>query len=510
LIPHGSLIGGLVTFMRSDDSTKGNGSSGSWATAPRDFGVVHLDRSFEQNRLRLAPEQRGDAVQSKRAEALSQIKNALGATPPSQILVQRDKGQEAVARIVLRYERDQVSAPLEKLALSLWQGSGPSQFEEVDDKESGYLALVWQDRKTRLTLKLPHSESLPLELVAENASAASIGSTGSGSTFDQEERRARIKAGRPSTRLPRELEGLRLGQPKNEAVAALPQTSGLVTREIPVGLIATLAGDAPKTASSMVRQVILRFDEKDKLAEASIRYQRGPAANVATWSEALLKSWKKVGGAPLVSTSASGLLWSDLDPNAGSLKAYSWQDDSTRLTFQTDGATADILLLDCPLEHADGTPLPPLAFLPRGPEKSALSTTREDLLKAWQVTKPVTAPKVDLVLYPPKKSPYDVLMIWFEGDRVARILARHRLAGPANDKTSSSQLVTDAWGRELRSFGWPGHSDFGPDQQLGSMGNHDDRTRVRVYSQTSEAGQPRVYTEWKQVGPLRKAALARP
>jgi hypothetical protein len=42
------------------------------------------------------------------------------------------------------------------------------------------------------------------------------------------------------------------------------------------------------------------------------------------------------------------------------------------------------------------------------------------------------------------------------------------------------------------------------------MGNHDDRTRVRVYSQTSDNGQPRVYTEWKEVGPLRKAALTRP
>ncbi|MFL5244492.1 MAG: hypothetical protein ACJ8FY_20525 [Gemmataceae bacterium] len=510
LMPHGSVIGGLVTFIQADGSSKGNGSSASWGPVSRDFGVVHLDRSFEQNRLRLAPEQRGDTVQSKRAESLIQIKNPLGATPPSQILVQRDRGQEGVARVIIRYEREQASVPLHQLALSLWQKYGPGLIEEVDDKESGFLSVVWQDQSTRLTLKLPHSENLPLELVAENARDGSFGSTASGSSFDQEERKARMKAGKPLSRLPRELEGVRLGQSRKEAEAALPQRSSVAVREFPGGLLATFAGDAPKTASSVVRQVVLRFDENNKLAEATIRYQRGPAANVALWSEALLKTWKKLGGAPIVSPSASGLLWSDLEPNASTLKNYSWQDDGTRMTFQSDGATADVMLLNCPVDYADGAPLPPLGLLPRGPEKCALSTAREDLLKAWQVTKPVTAPKVDLVLYPPKKSPYDALMIWFEGDRVTRILARHRPAGGGNEKLNASQLISAAWGRELRNFGWPNHSDYGQDQQLASMGNHDDRTRVRVYSQTSDAGQPRLYTEWKEVSQLRKASLTKP
>jgi hypothetical protein len=499
LFPQGSALGGMVRLVPANGSSAKSSLASGQTPVVRDFGIVHLDRSFEQNRLQVAPEQQGDSVQTKRTQILNKIKNALDHWTPSLVTIQREKGQEAVSKLILRYERDKEGALLHQLVASLWQKMGPAQIEESHDAESSYLTLTWQDSKTHMTLIVPNSENLPIELVVENQGAKNLEGAQVVATLDEVERKARIEAGKPSLRLPRQLEGVEIGQSKGQALATLLEGAKALKKDFPGGFSVVYPRASTKDTKSVLRQVLVRCDAKDKVAEVSCRYQRGPGANAATWSSDQLKAWKKLGGAPAGSESPSASLWSELDPHAASLKSYKWRDDLTQLSFTVDGPTADVTLLDCPLDEPKGVALGELSFLTLGPEDCALTTSRETLLKNWQATKPGKAPKVDLVLYPSAKSPYDVLLVWFESDRVARVVARFRSAA-SKERPSPGQLLSDAWGQSMQTWGWPSHHDFGTNQELTSMGAHDDKVRFRIYSQLSDDGAPRVFAEWKKIG----------
>src|SRR5262245_24641217 len=60
----------------------------------RDFGALHLDRSFEQNRVRLALQQRGQQLVVDNAAALKAVKDPVP-LPLTEIVLEREPGQDA-------------------------------------------------------------------------------------------------------------------------------------------------------------------------------------------------------------------------------------------------------------------------------------------------------------------------------------------------------------------------------------------------------------------------------
>jgi hypothetical protein len=305
------------------------------------------------------------------------------------------------------------------------------------------------------------------------------------------------------------LEGVQLGQTKEQALAALPQGQSIIKQPIPDGLSVTINTDAPKNATSQAKQLLIRWDAAEKVAEIRARYQAGPASKPGEWPGSLLARWKKYGGAAAEGPAPGAGVWEDpADEKAPSL--LSWHDDLTRASFFAEGGAADVTLRDCPVDHPEGAPLNGLGYLPRGPEQCTLGTSKADLLKAWKVKDPTATPQVDLVLYPSKNSPYDAYLIWFNGDRVTRVVARHRPPSDPTKQVSVGQSLSEAWGRDLRVLGWPNRQEFSADQELSKLSWLDEHTRIRIYWQETDTSRARVFTEWKDLSTPVKASAAKP
>ncbi len=69
LLTRGNIGGALVRVTPAGAPAP----SASFARNPRDFGAVNLDRSFEQNRLGLAPDQNGAPLEIKDKDKLARI-----------------------------------------------------------------------------------------------------------------------------------------------------------------------------------------------------------------------------------------------------------------------------------------------------------------------------------------------------------------------------------------------------------------------------------------------------
>ena len=120
----------------------------------------------------------------------------------------------------------------------------------------------------------------------------------------------------------------------------------------------------------------------------------------------------------------------------------------------------------------------------------------------WKITESTTTTADRaLLLTPEGDGPYDALLVWFDQERVARVLARHKHGGkPVTTLGQMGQALTETVGRELRTLGWPRRQDFDQDI-LQSMSWHDDGLRVRVFWQETDNGPPRMFTEWKKWQP---------
>src|SRR5262245_2444798 len=132
---------------------------------PRSFQVADLDRSFEQNRLQINPNQRGDSIQGDKPAVLSGIVQPLAVLKPARVTVERERGQEATTRVTVTYAPEPVL--LSQVVLPLWTAWGPGRVEGGDEGD-GNLALVWQDGRTRCTVHFPASATVPVRFVAED------------------------------------------------------------------------------------------------------------------------------------------------------------------------------------------------------------------------------------------------------------------------------------------------------------------------------------------------------
>src|SRR5262249_20441673 len=133
---------------------------------PRDFGAVHFDRSFEQNRLRLTPGERGVRLETDEAAVLARVTRPPAVLRPVLASLERDAEQDVANRLTLTYAVEQTTPPLARVALPLWTAWGPGQFAAGEDEHGGQLAWVWEDGQTRCTLRVPHAatEAATLEV----------------------------------------------------------------------------------------------------------------------------------------------------------------------------------------------------------------------------------------------------------------------------------------------------------------------------------------------------------
>jgi hypothetical protein len=495
IVPRNPWAGAFVRLGKESAST-------SRTALPRDLGLAHLNRSFEENRLRCAPSQYGDQLRVSDAKILARLRLPLAGAQLAEAVLTREPqkdNDEALAADVVRSVTMRLVVPerrptLSQVAEPVWQAAGAARATAGGEKESLYLALTWEDSQTRYVLRLPNGiEDAPELEIGERPGKQSVAERAARArAWDQEERLARLQQDRPLTRLPRELDRLQLGLQRDELLALMPAGENVVKRDLPSGVLVTVLG-AATGGGPLARELFVRFDAQGRAAALHVRYTDTPGNNGGT--RKLLESFRARAGSPRESVTVAD---SDLPGKRKPITTrYQWHDDLTALTCLQKGAGLEVILRDRPAaDDADVTQ--PTSYLPRGPEGCTVGTSREDLLRTWHVRGPAPAGQA-LVLTLRRSSPYDALWVWLENDRVVAVRARHKQENTeALQAAQAGQAVTQAWAQDAAALGWPRQQDLTADGVVQGWTNHDDRTLVRIFWQVRPGEAPRVFTEWRE------------
>ena len=403
----------------------------------------------------------------------------------------------------MRWPADQNSNALGQLVLPLWAAYGPAGLESAEEASGGLFTLTWQDETTRLRLRLPFEDKSP-ELVAEDSRGPSALKTRleAAAAFDRRERQQRLAAGKPHERLARfvqlpshGIDDLRLGMTREQVQAILPGARSLRVMALSDGFNVLFLNEPPATATYWPRQLFVRFGSDNRVAEIRVRYQEGPHASGPKSPGLLDKLRAKPNGVPETLPASWVGLWTDV-PTRKQPVFYRWLDDVTCLTYQRDRGGIEVTLRDCPLDQPQGVELPPLLFCGRGVEGCVLGDTQDELHKRWQVRKPLFASNGAEILVMPAKSPYEVLLVWYENDKVSRLIARHRDPKTLKEAEVAAALQ-QAWGADLDRLGFVRRQDGARGQVLQAYSYNDDRTRVRLFAQETREG-IRLFTEWRE------------
>jgi hypothetical protein len=505
LVPRGSTIGGLARVSGPQPAVA------FMAPDPRDFGAIHFDRSFEQNRVAVAPEQRAadtlsvtKATEVRRVAPPGPVRGRAVALPsPASLQLRRLEGYDLLAGLNLRWERGQNASALTRLALPLWAAYGAPRFEPAYDSIGGHLALVWEGEGMAYTLRLPHDADQPPDFKAEDRRGASGASERekAAATFDRDQRAVRIAAGTPLQRLPRAFEeamALQLGASRAEAEAALPGSQSLRKSPIDGGWSVIFLKPSAGSSAAAPQQLFVRFGPDERVAELRLRY-RERAVPKGDNTPTLLARLSAAGGAPETLAAPWAGLWIGLAQQKPFPALFRWKDDTTVMTLERDGGGAEVTLLDRPANRSDGVELPPLRFTSRGVEGCSLGDSRPSVLQHWKIASPTTTADGGVVLPMPKSSPYEAVVAYFDNDKVVRVLAYHKVKSNLQANEVATALE-EAWGRDLVHLGCLRRQDNPEGSLLAGFGWHDDVTRVRTFSRDSDQG-PRVYTEWREWSP---------
>jgi hypothetical protein len=488
-VTRGKALGALVRVTEAG----AGGPAAAFSRDPRDFGAVHLDGTFEQNRVHLDPQQGGQTVIVEAKDALARVSQPVAKHAPVAAGLKREPQHDLLASLTLGWAEDLNRDAVAALLRPLWAAYGNARFEGAEDDNGGYLVWTWEDAKTRVKLGVPFDEKSPELVVADARGPAALAERAEAAArFDREHRAERLKAGKSLTRLARSFaalndlpfEAVALGASRAEVLAALPRSQSIRHKALADGVSLLFTGE-PGT-KVVARQLFVRFGPDDRVAEVRVRFQDSPA--LLAWLER-----KPQGKAEKAASPWAGL-WTDLPAQKPAPVRYRWADDRTVLTYDRDGGgVGEVVLRDA----LAGAELPPLRFCGRGVEGCGVGDARADVLKRWNVSKPRAAAGGAEVLAPAAGSPYDLLLIWSEGGKVTRVIARH--------KTRTS--LQEAWARDLDRLGVVRRRDDRRGQVLEAYGWHDDSTRVRIFTQDTEKG-PQLFTEWRSwpVEPAKVAA----
>ena len=495
-----------------------SGTAGSTAVPrlpqhPRDLGPVHLDRSFEANRLSVKPDEGGDKVEVDRPAVLALFTRPLADPRPVAAILRREVGHNLVGSLSLRWTAENNALTLSKFLLPLWSACGVGAVEAVNDDTGGCLTFTWKDGTTRYSLRLPNEDQLGTELLASDSRGAGgregprRGGRGPGPGPAQ----GRLAAGKPLKRLPRTLhqEGLTLGMTKTSALATLPRGQMARQTQLADGVSVLFLSPPAPTATYSARQLFARFGPDNKLAEIRVRYQIGPKPPSKD-HPALLDTLRKSNGAPDVLPAPWTHLWTDLPAQKPAAELLRWADDVTVLTYQHDAGGAEVTLTDCDADHADGVPLPPLRFCSRGVEACNLGDTRATCSTAG--SSPIPSKPMTGLSTSASRTPAPTTSCWpglrptrwcasspGTSKSPARPSAASRSPPPCKKSGAATSTTSGALRRQNGFWG----------QIYGSYGWHDDKTRVLTHVQDTEQG-PRLFTEWREWPLPDKTVAAKP
>lgn len=504
VVPRGAAIGGLVRVT----DQKGTAAPAFPPPDPRDFAAVHFERTFEQNRIAIAPDLKtADAIVATRASDVRRVLPpglALGIPvdlpPASAVQLERLSGHNLLNTLTLRWGRALNPVAQTRLLAPLWTAYGAAHIEADNDNNGGYLAFIWEDATTRYTLRLPHNDERAPEFVAEDKR----GTQGlpqrekAAATFDRDQRAARLAAGKPLQRLARAFEeapDVRLGTPRAKVAELLPGSKTLRKFEIADGWSVLFLKPAAGNAAYTSQQLFIRFGPTETVAELRMRYlERTLPKNDAMPS--LLARLTIAAGQPDTLPAPWAGLWPDLPQQKPAATLHAWKDDLTAQTLQRDAGGAEVTLRDCSNEKGDGVDLPPLQFCSRGIEGCSIGDAREAVLQRWKVTEPTTTSDGGIVLPTPKASPYEAVVAYFENGKVHRLLAYHRQKADLRSEDVMPALQA-AWGRDINQLGSVRRQDGPAGSSLGGLGWNDDKNRVRIFAMDNDQG-PRLHTEWRE------------
>jgi hypothetical protein len=472
-------LGGLVRLYRPGTERT--------VELPRDFGPVHLDRSFEQNRRLTTWPKRGDTLLLV-GPAAAALGNPVPTRTVAGAILQREPKHDLISTVTFEFaENPNDSLPAAgTIARPLFESAGQPHFA-FGPVGVGSIDLVWSNGKTTYKLGFPYAREKAVHLTATDAKNAELAVRVAASVEkDRQDRLQRIAAQNALSIVPRQLDGIRLGMTRAEFQKALPKSPQLFERDIPGGVMAAYVGPAAG-GDAVAREWFARFDG-DKLAEVRVRYTDAPGIKAGSFARKI-ESLKAKLGEPEI-TAGTNAWWSDL-PKRGNPVTYSWHDDVTLLTAQHEPHGIEVVLRDCPPDHPAGTPLPAIEYLGRGTAQVKLGMAKDELVK-------LGGQSVDgggFLVDPAKDDPFSGILAWVENGKVTRIVARHKVNLPGKGDQQASKLLLDQWSRDSRTVGWPNRQDAaGP--HLQSLASRDDRTRYRLFW-ADDQGRTGVFSEWK-------------
>lgn len=465
----------------------------------RDFGPAHLDRTFEACRIVLTSGQADLSVTSSDPAILARIAAALETPVPNAFVFHRPQALDVVNGLEMSWKPDENNHALSRLLPSLWDDYGVGTVGAVEDAAGAYLAFRWSDADTDVQLRLAFDERGPVLVVRDVQDATKQpGRLVQAQQRDEQERQARLLAGKPELRLARSpaevpgltLEELQLGQPRAQAIAALPSGPGYRTAEVPEGVSVMLTGPVAATAPFNLRQVLVRFDTQERVREVRLRYQAG-AAKAKKGESPLEQLSDGRAGAPVAIPARWAGLWNDV-PEAGAAKSYRWADDRTIRVLNQDAEGCEVILTDRPGDNPS-LELAPWQFLSRGLKGAGLGATKQEVRAALKPA--VMSSNGADVHRMPATSPYEMVLVWYQDGKVMRLLAVHR-DRPRNDATAAAEALAKAWGRDLDGLGYVRRKETARDTMLGTYFWNDDRVRVQSAVQGGEQG-TRMTTEYR-------------
>src|SRR5262249_14190145 len=143
-MPLNPILGAVVRVTADDPSAPLNPA---FPADPRAFGALHLNRTFEQTRFELAPEEAsGKTLTLKRKEVLAKIEFPLVEPGPAQVVLERAGNHNLFDTLTLQWPTED-KFNFSRL-LTLWGHYGPSRYDSPDHN----LLLTWESQALRLTL----------------------------------------------------------------------------------------------------------------------------------------------------------------------------------------------------------------------------------------------------------------------------------------------------------------------------------------------------------------------
>jgi hypothetical protein len=454
----------------------------------REFGVVHLDRLVDSCRVQLDPLLRGNPLTIGDAKVLARMTAAVTSPAPTAGLVEREG--DLVSSVKWTWPSDLSNEQVGSLVVGLWKAYGLASFVEPSEKAPAPLTLSWNLGDTAVEFRVAGDDKGSVLSVADNQpkekQAARLSAA---QKRDASERAERLANGKADTRLstgPGEINGyslpnLKLGMSRREAEAALPAVKDFRKAKVNEGfsvLIDTPVGKNPFWA----KQVLLRYTD-DKVSEIRVRYLEREEKALRK----KLSTEAKIGEGDTVQPDWLAV-WAD-KPNAKVTKLR-WQDDQTERTYQQDVGGSEVVW------RSRLVPSTPWNFVTRGPGKAGLGNSREEFVDMYGA--PPTTSDAATVFRMSDKTPYTMLLVWFEKDKAVRMVAVHREKPKSRKTPDINAALMKVWAGNLGGLGLIRREESGQGEVLGTLYWHDDQVRVQSSVVENDKGL-QLLTEWRSV-----------